>query len=130
VRSPCTAHAPSRNHAVAVGVGTGVAGVAMLATLVNPITAALGAFNIGLYAGIYTPLKRISIYNTVRRPAADLWRGTEAACTSTSHTHTHTHTHTPTHTHTHTHMHTHACIGMRAYAAGSGWVRWSGRCRR
>lgn len=30
----------------------------------NPATAALGAANIGLYAGVYTPLKAISISNT------------------------------------------------------------------
>ena len=31
---------------------------------VNPTVAFLGALNIGLYAGIYTPLKRISVLNT------------------------------------------------------------------
>lgn len=30
----------------------------------NAMTAALGAANIGLYAGVYTPLKAISIANT------------------------------------------------------------------
>jgi hypothetical protein len=30
----------------------------------NPLTTALGAANIVLYAGIYTPLKQLSIYNT------------------------------------------------------------------
>jgi protoheme IX farnesyltransferase len=30
----------------------------------NPLTAALGAANIFLYAGVYTPLKQISVANT------------------------------------------------------------------
>ncbi len=51
-------------HALALGVGTGVLGVSVLATQVNSITAALGLFNIGLYAGVYTPLKRKSEWNT------------------------------------------------------------------
>ena len=36
----------------------------MLFTLVNPVTAALGFANIILYAGVYTPMKRMSIANT------------------------------------------------------------------
>jgi len=36
----------------------------MLATLVNPLTAALGLANIVLYTMVYTPLKRTSIVNT------------------------------------------------------------------
>ena len=39
------------------GLGTGIAGTSILAAGCNPITAALGALNIGLYAGVYTPMK-------------------------------------------------------------------------
>ena len=39
-------------------------GTVVLATLVNPLTAALGAANIFLYTSVYTPLKRLSIINT------------------------------------------------------------------
>ena len=35
-----------------------------LATLVNPLTAALGLGNIVLYTLVYTPMKRTSIANT------------------------------------------------------------------
>lgn len=51
-------------HAAAFAVGTGIAGPAILWTLVNPTTAALGVLNMVLYAGVYTPLKRVSIVNT------------------------------------------------------------------
>lgn len=51
-------------HAFNFGVLTGTAGVAMLATMVNPLTAALGAANILLYTAVYTPMKRASIANT------------------------------------------------------------------
>jgi protoheme IX farnesyltransferase len=50
---------------MSVGVATGATGVTMLASLVNPVTAALGAFNIVLYAGVYTPMKRTHVANTV-----------------------------------------------------------------
>ena len=37
----------------------------MILTLgVNPLTAMLGAFNLGLYTMVYTPMKRYSIANT------------------------------------------------------------------
>lgn len=39
-------------------------GVALLTWGVNPLTGALGVFNIFLYTCCYTPLKRISIANT------------------------------------------------------------------
>lgn len=51
-------------HAAGFGLSVGVAGVGMLYHMVNPLTASLGLANILLYAGIYTPLKRISIVNT------------------------------------------------------------------
>lgn len=51
-------------HAAGFAAVSGVAGPAILLTMVNPFTAALGAFNIFLYAGVYTPLKRIHVVNT------------------------------------------------------------------
>ena len=52
-------------HAFCFSVATAAAGVAILSTI-NPVVAALGLGNIILYAGVYTPLKRLSIVNTVR----------------------------------------------------------------
>ncbi|KAG4031313.1 hypothetical protein MFRU_009g01000 [Monilinia fructicola] len=43
---------------------SGIVGVGGLYYGVNPTTAFLGALNIGLYAGVYTPLKRITVFNT------------------------------------------------------------------
>ncbi|KAJ3398824.1 Protoheme IX farnesyltransferase, mitochondrial [Chytriomyces hyalinus] len=57
-------HAMSGPQAVGIGLASGVAGVATLYTLVNPLTAALGLANIVLYAGVYTPMKRFTIWNT------------------------------------------------------------------
>lgn len=54
----------SRAHALAFALLTGAGGVYMLLDKTNPTTAALGAFNIALYAGVYTPLKQISVVNT------------------------------------------------------------------
>ena len=51
-------------HALCFGLGSGIAGVGILATQVNGLTAALGLTNIILYTSVYTPLKRISIANT------------------------------------------------------------------
>jgi protoheme IX farnesyltransferase len=45
-------------------IGCGTAGVVALYYGVNPTTAFLGALNIALYAGVYTPMKRISVLNT------------------------------------------------------------------
>jgi protoheme IX farnesyltransferase len=50
--------------ATVFAVACGVVGTAALYYGVNPTTAFLGAANILLYAGIYTPLKRISVLNT------------------------------------------------------------------
>ncbi|ORY74584.1 UbiA prenyltransferase family-domain-containing protein [Protomyces lactucae-debilis] len=47
-----------------MGSLTGLAGVGLLAWGVNPTCALLGLANIGLYAGVYTPLKRQHIINT------------------------------------------------------------------
>jgi protoheme IX farnesyltransferase len=51
-------------HAMGFALATGVAGPLLLWTSVNPVTAALGAGNIALYAGVYTWLKRKGISNT------------------------------------------------------------------
>ncbi|KAK3317775.1 UbiA prenyltransferase family [Cercophora scortea] len=50
--------------AVLFAIGCGLAGSAALYLGVNPTVAFLGALNIALYAGAYTPLKRISAVNT------------------------------------------------------------------
>ena len=54
----------SRRAALLFAVGCGVAGVAALQWGVNPTVAFLGAANIALYAGVYTPMKRLSVLNT------------------------------------------------------------------
>jgi protoheme IX farnesyltransferase len=51
-------------HAAGFGLVTGIAGPVILFTMVNPLTAALGAFNIFLYAGVYTWMKRRTVVNT------------------------------------------------------------------
>lgn len=50
--------------ALLFAVLAGVSGTAVLWYGVNPTVAGLGALNILLYAGIYTPLKRLSVLNT------------------------------------------------------------------
>nr|XP_056715636.1 protoheme IX farnesyltransferase, mitochondrial [Euleptes europaea] len=50
--------------AVSFAVSCAVPGLALLTFGVNPLTGALGAFNVVLYTCCYTPLKRISIVNT------------------------------------------------------------------
>ncbi|KAH9945491.1 protoheme IX farnesyltransferase [Epithele typhae] len=61
---PLVRHAISPLHATGFALATGLAGPALLWTMTNPVTAALGAANIALYAGAYTYLKRKSIANT------------------------------------------------------------------
>lgn len=51
-------------HAAGFAVATGISGPFILWTMVNPTTALLGASNIALYAGLYTWMKRKTIYNT------------------------------------------------------------------
>lgn len=51
-------------HAVTFAVITGSTGLAILSLGVNPLTATQGAFNLGLYTLVYTPMKRYSILNT------------------------------------------------------------------
>jgi protoheme IX farnesyltransferase len=47
------------------GLAAGSAGVLWLAVLVNPMTAVLALLTIGLYIGVYTPLKRLTALNTL-----------------------------------------------------------------
>lgn len=54
----------STRAAVLFAVGCGLVGTAALYWGVNPTVAFLGAANIALYAGVYTPLKRLSCLNT------------------------------------------------------------------
>lgn len=61
---PLPRRALSPAHAFVIAVSSAVSGVTLLATLTNPLTAALGALNIALYAFVYTPMKRHSIVNT------------------------------------------------------------------
>lgn len=51
-------------HATGFGLITGIAGPAVLWTMVNPLTAVLGASNIFLYAVVYTWSKRKTVANT------------------------------------------------------------------
>ncbi|XP_053903657.1 protoheme IX farnesyltransferase, mitochondrial [Malaclemys terrapin pileata] len=50
--------------AVSFAASCAVPGIALLTLGVNPLTGALGAFNIFLYTCCYTPMKRMSIVNT------------------------------------------------------------------
>jgi protoheme IX farnesyltransferase len=54
----------STRGAVAFAIACGMAGTGALYYGVNPTTAFLGLANIVLYAGIYTPMKRMSVLNT------------------------------------------------------------------
>ena len=61
---PLVRRAISPLHATGFAVVTGICGPAILWTMVNPMTAILGAANIALYAGLYTWLKRKHVVNT------------------------------------------------------------------
>ncbi|KAG7672635.1 putative Protoheme IX farnesyltransferase, mitochondrial [Nannochloris sp. 'desiccata'] len=61
---PLPAGRMSRAHALAFAAITGAGGVWLLLEKTNGTTAALGAANIALYAGVYTPLKQLSVINT------------------------------------------------------------------
>ncbi|OCT63086.1 hypothetical protein XELAEV_18044181mg [Xenopus laevis] len=50
--------------AVSFAAACAIAGISLLTFAVNPLTGALGAFNIFLYTCCYTPMKRLSIANT------------------------------------------------------------------
>ena len=51
-------------HALTFAVAMGAGGLSILYSQTNPAAASLSAFNIALYAGIYTPLKQLSWTNT------------------------------------------------------------------
>lgn len=51
-------------HAVTFAAVSGSVGLVILTLGANPLTAAIGAFNLGLYTLVYTPMKRFSIVNT------------------------------------------------------------------
>lgn len=53
----------SPRYAIIFAAATGATGAWMLYE-VNPTTAALGVFNVVLYAGVYTPMKQMTWYNT------------------------------------------------------------------
>ncbi|WFD04769.1 heme o synthase [Malassezia vespertilionis] len=61
---PLPRRAVSPGHAYGFALASGLSGVTILVTLINPLTAALGALNIVLYSFMYTPMKRLSIANT------------------------------------------------------------------
>ncbi|KAF5327700.1 hypothetical protein D9619_004511 [Psilocybe cf. subviscida] len=61
---PLVRRAITPMHATGFAIATGIAGPALLFTMVGPTTAVLGAANIALYAGAYTWMKRKSTWNT------------------------------------------------------------------
>ena len=61
---PLCRRAISPANAAAFAIMTGITGPVLLWMAVNPITAILGVGNIALYAGMYTWMKRHSIWNT------------------------------------------------------------------
>ncbi|KAK7547586.1 UbiA prenyltransferase family-domain-containing protein [Phyllosticta paracitricarpa] len=54
----------NKRGALLFAIATGCIGVVALYYGVNPTTAFLGALNIFIYAGCYTPMKRVSVINT------------------------------------------------------------------
>lgn len=64
-RRPLPAGRLAEWEVLAFGTVSAVAGVAWLACYVNTLTAALAALTLVLYAGVYTPLKRYTVLNTV-----------------------------------------------------------------
>jgi protoheme IX farnesyltransferase len=54
----------TKKEATIVATAWGVAGTSLLAVGTDPVTTALGLSNIALYAGLYTYMKPLSIYNT------------------------------------------------------------------
>jgi protoheme IX farnesyltransferase len=51
--------------ALGFGIGLGIGGIAMLAILVNPLTALLAFITLFSYVAVYTPLKPITSLNTI-----------------------------------------------------------------
>lgn len=64
IHRPLPAGNVSPTAAALFGTSTGVAGTALLYAATNPVVAALGLANIGLYAGIYTYTKKRTELNT------------------------------------------------------------------
>ena len=54
----------STRHALAFAICTGVGGSLILGAYVNSTAMYLGLANLVLYAGVYTPMKRVTIANT------------------------------------------------------------------
>ncbi|KAF4323272.1 hypothetical protein BBO99_00001532 [Phytophthora kernoviae] len=63
-RRPLPSGRITRTHALTFGAATATASTAILAAGCSPLVASLGAFNIGLYALVYTPMKMHSEWNT------------------------------------------------------------------
>ena len=61
---PLPRRALTPTHAFLVASAGAASGIGILASALNPLTAALGAANIVLYSFVYTPMKRASIANT------------------------------------------------------------------
>ena len=61
---PLVRRAITPMHATGFAIASGITGPALLFTMVNPTTAYLGMANIALYAGLYTWMKRRSVFNT------------------------------------------------------------------
>ena len=61
---PLVRRAITPMHATGFAIASGITGPALLFTMVNPATAYIGVANIALYAGLYTWMKRKSVYNT------------------------------------------------------------------
>merc|ERR1712241_431218 len=51
-------------HAMGFAVASGIGGTAILWYFVNPLSSMLSLFTLVLYTSVYTPMKRLSIYNT------------------------------------------------------------------
>ncbi|CAH0476681.1 unnamed protein product [Peronospora belbahrii] len=63
-RRPLPSKRISRAHALKFGAAMATASMAILSAGCSPLVASLGAFNIGLYSLVYTPMKLKSEYNT------------------------------------------------------------------
>jgi len=63
-KRPLVTGAITLQTAQAFGISSALGGTGLLLLTTTPVTAALGVFTIGLYTHAYTPLKRITKYNT------------------------------------------------------------------
>uniref|UniRef100_A0A7S0CSP4 Protoheme IX farnesyltransferase, mitochondrial n=1 Tax=Amorphochlora amoebiformis TaxID=1561963 RepID=A0A7S0CSP4_9EUKA len=61
---PLPAGRLTKQQGAAFSAITGIGGVSLLFAGANPLTGALGLANIALYGMAYTPMKRVSVYNT------------------------------------------------------------------